>query len=231
MALKDDLTAYVHKTFNENWTVVDGRQVPTSDSSIGLGNDAVKINATVLYADLSDSTGLVKLHEKAFAAEIYKTYVYAAAKVIRNAGGSVTAYDGDRVMGVFMGHGTWSAATRVALQIQGVVEKIINPELKQNWPKKSFAVSQKCGIAYSEMWVANTGIRGNNDYVWVGTAANNAAKMSTLKRGYSTYISGAIYDVLDEGLKKTGTGAAVWTDLGSMDLGDKIWGAKSHIAI
>jgi class 3 adenylate cyclase len=78
----------------------------------------VKISGTVLYADLSDSTGLVKSHEKEFAAEIYKSYVYSAARLIRNASGSVTAFDGDRVMGVFMGDNNWSVATRVALQIE-----------------------------------------------------------------------------------------------------------------
>jgi class 3 adenylate cyclase len=231
MTLKDDLTKYVRSTFSDTWTVVDGRVVPNTDSNIGLGNAAVKISATVLYADLSDSTGLVKSHEKEFAAEVYKSYVYTAAKLIRSASGSVTAYDGDRVMGVFMGDANWSAATRVALKIEGAVEDIIKPELARLWPNKSFVVAQKCGISYSEIWVANTGIRGNNDYVWVGTAANDAAKMAALKKGYSTYITGAIYDVLDDALKTTNTGSRVWDDLGTNDLGYKIWGARATISL
>lgn len=231
MAVRDDITKYVHDTFATQWSTTDGRVVPGPDSGIGLGNHAVKISATVLYADLADSTGLVKSHEKAFAAEIYKTYIYAAAKLIRNAGGSVTAYDGDRVMGVFMGDNNWSVATRVALQIQGVVEKILQPEMKAAWPAKTFTLSQKCGISYSEMWVANTGLRGNNDYVWVGSAANDAAKMAALGKGYSTYITGAIYDVLSANLKTRSDAKPAWTDLGSIDLGYKIWGSTAHIAI
>jgi len=231
MSVKDEITKYAHDTFTSTWTTTDGRKVPTPESNIGLGNVATKINATILYADLSDSTGLVKSHEKAFAAEVYKTYVYSAAKLIRSAGGSVTAYDGDRVMGVFMGDHNWSVATRVALKIEGTVEDILRPEMKQGWPNKSFTIKQKCGIAYSEVWVANTGIRGNNDYVWVGNAANYAAKMAALKKSYSTYITGAIYDVLDDGLKTTGTGSRVWTDLGSADLGFRIWGANAHISL
>lgn len=231
MTLRDDITKYVHDTFVSTWSTTEGRNVPSPESSIGLGNVAVKISATVLYADLADSTGLVKSHEKEFAAEIYKSYIYAAAKLIRNAGGSVTAYDGDRVMGVFMGDRNWSIATRVALQIEGAVEDILAPEMKTGWPNKSFIISQKCGISYSEIWVANTGLRGNNDYVWVGHAANDAAKMAALKKGYTSYITGAIYDVLDDNLKKTDTGAPVWTDLGSVDLGYKIWGTKAHISL
>jgi hypothetical protein len=74
-------------------------------------------------------------------------------------------------------------------------------------------------------------LRGNNDYVWVGTAANDAVKMAALKKGYSTYITGAIYGVLDEALKTTSTGTRVWEDLGSNDLGYKIWGSHATVSL
>jgi class 3 adenylate cyclase len=70
---------------------------------VKLGNDAVKLSATVLYADLADSTKLVDGHTKQFSAEIYKTFLHCAAKIIRSEDGVITAYDGDRVMAVFIG--------------------------------------------------------------------------------------------------------------------------------
>ena len=231
MTLKEELTTYIGNTFGSAWTITDGRQVPSPESAIGLGNDAVKISATILYADLADSTGLVKNHEKSFATEIYKSYVYAAAKLIRDSGGSVTSYDGDRVMGVFMGASNWSTASRVALKIQGAVVDIVRPAMKKAWPDKTFKIAQKCGVAYSEIWVANTGIRGNNDYVWVGRGANDAAKMAALDLGYTTYISGAIFDVLSDSLKKNSAGGPVWHDLGSGALGYKIWGSNAHVSL
>ena len=46
---------------------------------------------------------MVDRHEESFSAEIYKTYLYAAARIIRSQGGVVVAYDGDEVMAVFIG--------------------------------------------------------------------------------------------------------------------------------
>lgn len=109
MAFKDEVTTYVHNTFATQWTVTEGRKIPTPDSNIGQGNQATKIDAVVMYADLADSTGLVRDKKRAFATEVYKAFVYAAAKCIRLGGGEVTAYDGDRVMGVFMGEGKENA--------------------------------------------------------------------------------------------------------------------------
>ena len=68
--------------------------------NIQLGNDAVKLEGTVLYADLDDSTKLVDTMSPEFAAEVYKSYLVCAARIIRDQGGVITAYDGDRIMAV-----------------------------------------------------------------------------------------------------------------------------------
>lgn len=76
MALMDELRSEVEQTIAiDTWKTRDGNVVPES-KDIGLGNDAVKLNGTVLYADLSDSTGLVQSHKAHFAAEIYKSPLY-----------------------------------------------------------------------------------------------------------------------------------------------------------
>lgn len=98
MSLRDELDAAVRATFVARWTTREGRKVP-EPGDIKLGNDAVTLKATVLYADLSDSTGLVMKTNAQIAAEIYKTYLYCAARLIRSEGGVVTAYDGDRSHG------------------------------------------------------------------------------------------------------------------------------------
>ena len=59
----------------KSWVVVGqplvGNVVPESEN-LALTNDAVTLDATVLYADLADSTGLVDKYTADFAAEIYK---------------------------------------------------------------------------------------------------------------------------------------------------------------
>lgn len=71
MGLGEDLEKEVKTIFNSTWTERDGEKVPT-DEDIKLSNDAIKLEATVLYADLADSTKLVDGYKNWFAAEIYK---------------------------------------------------------------------------------------------------------------------------------------------------------------
>ena len=82
MGLTEDLTNYVrHMLCVEQWTSRDGREVPVSEN-LRLGNDAVKLEATVLYADISGSTQMVDNHPAHFAAEIYKAFLHCAAKEV-----------------------------------------------------------------------------------------------------------------------------------------------------
>ena len=81
MALGDDLRAEVRKIFQEQWTTVSRGVVPES-VDLELRNDAVKVHGAVLYADLDGSTALVDTKKPQFAAEIYKTYLVCAARII-----------------------------------------------------------------------------------------------------------------------------------------------------
>jgi len=117
MSLKAELETRVSQIFKEQWTERSGQVVPLPDS-IKLTNDAVKISGTILYADMSESTKLVDTYKPSFSAEIYKAYLHCAAKIIRSEGGEITAYDGDRMMAVFIGVFKNSKATRAALQMQ-----------------------------------------------------------------------------------------------------------------
>ncbi len=92
--------------------------MPDTDD-LRLGNDAVLLEGTVLYADLSGSTKMVDTCKRHFAAEVYKAYLYSTARVIGSEGGEIVAYDGDRVMAVFIGDGKNTSAVRCGLKING----------------------------------------------------------------------------------------------------------------
>src|SRR4051812_44862030 len=109
MSLEDDLHSETAAIFRRVWTIRNGTSVPEPEA-VNLDNDAVRIDGVVLYADMTDSTGLVEGHIPEFAAEIYKTYLHCAAKIIRHEGGEITAFDGDRIMAVFVGNSKNSSA-------------------------------------------------------------------------------------------------------------------------
>jgi class 3 adenylate cyclase len=200
VGLGEDIKSDVVQIFRGQWSKKDGRSVPDSPD-IQLGNEAVILEGTVLYADLSRSTQLVDSYKPHFAAEVYKAYLHGAAKIIRSEAGEITAYDGDRVMAVFIGDSKNTSAARCALKINYLVQEIINPALKDAYPKAEYAVQQIVGIDSSSLFIARTGIRGANDLVWVGRAANYAAKLCNLPPEYPSCITAAVYDNLHESLK------------------------------
>lgn len=208
MSLKDELEKEVGTIFKSVWTERAGTVVP-DDTSLTLGNDAVKLNATVLYADLADSTQLVDGFPASFAAETYKTFLYCAAKIIRSQEGVITAYDGDRIMAVFIGKTKNTSAVKAALKIHFAVEHLINPARQSQYPVENYVLRHVVGIDTSDLLVAKTGARRSNDLVWVGRAANYAAKLATLPETHQTYITKQVFDIMNEEVKLS-DGGAMW---------------------
>lgn len=200
MGLKDDLETYVSDVLRSAWTTRDSTKVPDEDSKLSLKNEAIKIGGVVLYADLADSTLMVDNNSAEFAAEVYKTFLYCCARIIPHHGGTVTAYDGDRIMGVFISSSKNTSAVKAALNIKWAVDEIIQPKLKSVYANKNFSVRHVTGIDACELFVAKTGARGANDLVWVGRAANYAAKLAALDASY-TYITPAVYDSMHDSVK------------------------------
>lgn len=223
MALKADLESEVRAISESGWTKRDGQVVPDPED-LQLGNDAVKLQATVLYADMADSTDLVDGHEPHFAAEIYKAYLRCAARIIKHEQGTITAYDGDRVMAVFLGKLKNTSAVRSAQMINYAVSTIINLLLKKQYPHTTYQLKHVIGIDTGELFVARIGVRNDNDLVWVGRAANYAAKLCSLNGAYSIYITGDVFDVMHDSVK--------YNDRDKSLLWHKdVWSARNNLRI
>jgi class 3 adenylate cyclase len=132
MSTRTEIDKQVTAIVRGDWSTTKGRVVPDVDR-LTLGNDAIELEATVLYTDLAGSTAMVDAEAAWFAAEVYKTFLYAAAKVIRANGGEIVAYDGDRVMAVFVGDDRNSAAAKSGLQINWAVKKLVSPALRTQY--------------------------------------------------------------------------------------------------
>jgi class 3 adenylate cyclase len=208
MGLKDELTTFCHDVFHSKWETTEGRKVPDEDSKLTLKNTAITIEGTVLYADLDGSTSMVDGYRNWFAAEIYKTFLYCCARVITAQGGVVTAYDGDRVMAIFIGDVKNTNAVKAALKIKWAVDQIIVPKKKALYPDNTFELKHVTGIDTCSLFVAKTGARGANDLVWVGRAANYAAKLTSLPASY-TYITETVYKRLADDAKNS-NGTSMW---------------------
>ena len=219
MSLGDDLNSEVRKILGERWTTRQGRVVPDPED-LRLGNDAVLLDGTVLYADLNGSTDLVDGYPPGFAAEVYKCFLTCSARIIRAEGGEITAYDGDRIMAVYIGDVKNTTAARTALKINYAVKNIINPAIQDQYPQTSYTVRHVVGIDTSNLFVARIGVRGDNDLVWVGRAANYAAKLSD-RSGAPTQITAEVYNMLKDSSKYGSDGQNIWVPTTAPELGNR----------
>ena len=223
MKTLNEIMTEVKQTFSSKWSQRNGLVVPEPED-IKLGNDGVNLDATILYADMCDSTSLVDGYKDWFAAEIYKSYLLSACHVIRNHGGSIVSFDGDRVMAVFIGKSKNSTAAKVALQINAVVRQI-NKVLPEKYPRNTFTLHHSIGIDTGEVLAARTGIRNSNDLVWVGAAANHAAKLcEDATNEKPLVISEKVYSLLNDSSKIGGSSKInMWEKSTSAILGGAIY--------
>ncbi len=205
MGLKSDLESDVSDIYTNKWTRRDGRKVP-DDSDLKSGNDAVDIEATILYTDLDESTKLVDNYKDWFAGENYKTFLQCGTKIIRSEGGIIRSFDGDRVMGIFIGDSKNTSAVRCGLKINWAVKNIIQPKLKEKYPNTKYIMKHVTGIDSTKIMAAKAGIRNANDIVWIGRAANHAAKLSAMASSHPTWITDKVYDKLTDKTKLDSNG-------------------------
>lgn len=200
MTLKTDLQTEVAQIYAGVWDENKTENVP-DPTDVRLNNHAKNLEtATVLYADLDGSTNMVDDYPWWFSAEIYQTYLRCAARVVANNGGVVTAYDGDRVMAVFTGTSKNTSAVRTALQIHWAVHNILRPAIKARYKDTPFVLNHVVGVDTSQLRAARIGVRGYNDLVWVGRAANHAAKLTSLSE-QPLWITKAVYDEMHKSVK------------------------------
>jgi class 3 adenylate cyclase len=214
MGLTADMKQEVEQIIKTQWVERDGTKVPEPED-VKLGNDAVKLDGVVLYADIADSTQMVRDFKQWWCAEIYKCYLLCACRIIRYMGGVITAFDGDRVMAVFVGDNKESLAARTALGIHHAVQEVVVPRVKKEWESaesvQKWQLRHAVGLDVCNLFIARTGIRGSNDLVWVGTAANYAAKLCALREGnYASYMTAEVYDKCLRTVLESKTGTPMW---------------------
>lgn len=225
MTLIDELTLKVRELARDAWgEIPDGYAVPSADS-LTFGNTGVRIDATVLYADIRGSTTMVDELPDTRAAEYYKAFLHCCAKIVKASDGTITAYDGDRLMAIFVGNSQGANAIRAALKISGAVSQIINPQFRALYGAAHRALTHTVGIDCGVLLAAKTGVRVDSDLVWVGPAANYAAKLNSFEGLDGAFSTRATERAIERagGLKyfyKLVNGTSIWEGpYGHLDCG------------
>lgn len=223
MGVSDEVRSRAETILNTDWNVRSGRVVPHT-ADVAMSNGAVEVDAAFLYADLAGSTALQKDYVPAFAAKAIRMYLGGASQIIRHFDGQIRSFDGDRVMGVFVGDSKRNNAVTAAFMISWLVHEVINPLVKARHEANNtnvWVARHGVGIDVGITLVARAGVRNasgeqtHNDLIFTGRAPNIAAKLSALRDPNlgSILITQEVFDGLNPEQKKyQKSETKVWSD-------------------
>lgn len=201
MALYEDISSDVQGIISKFWDNRKGYKVPNT-SDVTLAGGSVELDATFLYADLANSSRMAKDLDRRVTAKILKAFLATTSRLVRFHGGTIVSFDGDRILGVFLGDFKNSSAARCGLQINHTVQKIIQPKFENKYESvkdASFTIGHGVGLDSGTVLAVRAGARGDNDLIWIGRAPNLAAKLSDLRESpYNTFISANVYNRLND---------------------------------
>lgn len=208
------------------WETQQARDVPTAEELPLKDNHAAELEGAVLYADLAESTGLVDGYRPFFAAQVYKAFLLGCCETIRNNDGTITAFDGDRVMAVYIGPDKCTKAVRTGLQIRFIVNRM-QELFQQKYENLNYRIDYAVGIDVSRLYAVRMGVYRDNDISWIGSAANHAAKLSARRdHRYKTFITRAVYERMNKIVREGNSpNENMWTDLSPTDAPKSVYGS------
>ncbi|MEA2639249.1 MAG: adenylate cyclase [Chloroflexota bacterium] len=144
--------------------------------------------ATLLFADMRDSTSLAETITPEQMVEILNQYLGAIARCVIAEGGTVDKFLGDGLMAVFVeygdpAHGAIKAA-RAALAIRCEVAAL------NEWraSRSEATVRFGAGIHTGDVVLASVGLRERSDFTAIGDAVNTAARLTGVCKQFGVDI-------------------------------------------
>jgi adenylate cyclase len=168
---------------------------------------------------------LVQSVKHTVAAKVVRAYLASMARLVRASGGAVRSFDGDRVMGVFVGKTKNTQATDCALKMNYVVTKLLKPQVESRLPSlvdAGYKLRHCVGVACSPLLVVRGGVRNANDLVFIGDAANIAAKLSEIRNPpWFSYVTEDVYKLIANSSKFSKDKTDMWTNVTRSDIADQ----------
>ncbi len=216
MGIDDDISSDINRVRDATWNKRNGTQIP-SVGDITLGTGAVEIDATYLYTDMANSSRMAKTFDRRITAKILKSYLATSSRLIKHFGGEIMSFDGDRVMGAFMGDGKNTSAVQCSFAIAYAVTQLVRPAFENKYEtvkQAPFNIHHATGIDQGTVFIVRGGIYGSNGLISIGKAPNLAAKLSDLREGYyTTFVTKSVYDDADDSTKRWLNGSTnVWEE-------------------
>lgn len=175
--------------------VSPGRVVPKiEDLAVGTGRS---IRAAFVYTDLDGFSKMVATKPTEDSFTLMQTFVEIVSRITTHYGGSVVDCAGDRILSVFEDPGKivslapiYNAVT-AALWTQTIIQRVIEPNFRIRGVLGE--VGAAIGIDHGPATVACVGYRNNKRLIFLGEAANNAARLQSAGTAGEVVMSAHVY--------------------------------------
>lgn len=213
MTIKDELTKKIYEFAIDSWGDIPNAYILPTIADLSFGNAGEHLDVTVLYADISESTAMVDELSDIRAAEYYKSFLHCASQLVKQNSGEVQAYDGDRVMALYVGDKQADNAVKTAFQINSAVAEIINPTFELIYGSNHRKLQFTVGIDSGTVLAIKVGVRAVGELAWIGGAANYAAKLNSfegLDHDFPIRITSSTFDKLTSNYLVGADGLLMW---------------------
>jgi class 3 adenylate cyclase len=174
--------------------ITKGLCLPDPDK-LGIGQGRY-LQAAILYADLRGFTSMVASAPAQHSLVALEVFVSELTRIARDFGGEVVDCAGDRILVAFivlpLNNSTKpiQRAVECGIWMQTAMYKAIQPLLATaGYPNISCGI----GVDFSDVVITRVGIRNRNKLVFLGGAANHAAKLEELANPGETVMSRIAY--------------------------------------
>ncbi len=225
MGLADEIETTTDTLIATIWNIRNGQVVPTTDA-VALNDGAVRLDATYMYADMADSTALAQTVKNEVVGKVIRTYLNAASRTVKHYGGEIRSFDGDRVMGIFVGSSKNTNALKAAFALEWAVTQVLRDKLDGKYPVSlsNWTMKHGVGIATGQALIVRGGVRGSNDLISIGDAPSIAARLSEIRNGYSLHVTDAVHDNSHASVRKCQNGGEFWKPGTDPTIGGKVIG-------
>jgi adenylate cyclase len=188
--------ALVKKVFNRylHPAVVDN--LTRNSGKIEMGG--MEIEATVLFTDLQDFTGISELFAPHEIVQFLNDYFERVETIIFKNNGMLDKYTGDGIMAIF---GAPVESKEHALQTcRAVLDFQALSKMSVEKSSKNVSLITRVGVNSGNLIVGNIGSRNRMDYTAIGDTVNLSARLEGVNKLYGTQniISESTYDFVKD---------------------------------
>lgn len=201
--LEDEIFEEIGEKLDMDFDIVKKKEIP---SNFKLENDewAQVDDVACVYFDLSSSTNILRDYGDEISVKIFDSYIKSATRIFKNFECSYLDIQGDGGFALFSGDKHIQRAMVSAITLKTLLSKSYSGNLNDlvKKIKSKINLSSRIGVHIGKILAKKSGIRGENEILWLGGLVSVASKICGLKRENAELFKGDLGEKIKSDILK-----------------------------